>query len=174
MSEKGCNYLQNRPFRFNFCNGTGFAHQFQTKKAMIIKHRNTNLNRAFDEIFDAFPATWGSDSKPETAQPPVNIFETQDAFHIELIAPGKSKEEFKISIEKAILSVSTDQKKVEENTGKKLIRNEFVSRSFKRSFSIDEKINADAVEARYENGILYLVLPKKEEIKNTPKQIQVL
>jgi HSP20 family protein len=141
---------------------------------MIIKNNNTrNLNNVIDEIFNSFPSTWGSDSRNESTVP-VNILETADAFLIELSAPGRTKEDFIISIEKGILSVSFEQKKESENKEYKIVKREFASQSFKRSFSINEKINTEAIVARYENGILYVTLPKKEEVKNTPKKIEVI
>jgi HSP20 family protein len=142
---------------------------------MIIKHNNTrNINNVFEEIFSAFPATWGTDSRNELVTPPVNIIETADAFQIELNAAGRNKEDFKIEVDKGILTVSFEQKKQDENTDQKIIKKEFTVKSFKRSFSVNEKINTEAIQARYENGILNLLLPKREEVNLTPKQIQVL
>jgi HSP20 family protein len=131
------------------------------------------MNNVFDEIFSSFPTTWGSDSRSESTVPPVNIIETADAFHIEVVAPGRGKEDFKINLEKGILTVSVEQKKEEENKEQKVVKREFTSRSFQRSFSVNDKINTDSIQASYENGILLLVLPKKEEVKNAPKQIQI-
>ena len=153
--------------------GIRFEHPFETKNMIIKNSSHRNLNTVFDEIFNSFPSTWGTDNRNESTIPPVNIIESKEAYQIELVAPGRNKEDLVVSIEKGILTVSYEHK---AETGKeqfKTIRNEFKSRSFKRSFSIDEKINTEAIEARYENGILYLTLPKKEEIKNAPKQVQV-
>ncbi len=142
---------------------------------MIIKHNiNRNINNVFDEIFSSFPTTWGSDSRNETYIPPVNIHETAEAFHVELNAPGRNKEDFKINVEKGILTVSFKQNIAEEKKDYKTIKREFTSRSFKRSFSIEEKIDAEKIQAHYENGILKLLLPKKEEVKIAPKEIQIL
>ena len=110
--------------------------------------------------------------------PPVNIFETNDDYQIEFNAAGRKKEDFKITVDKNILTVSFEKKeenKEEENKeqNKKFIKKEFVTQSFKRSFTLDEKINADAIDATYENGILVLSLPKKEEVKVLPKEISV-
>jgi HSP20 family protein len=141
---------------------------------MIIKHNNTrNINNLFDEIFSSFPSTWGSDSRSESFTPPANIIETADAFQIELNAAGLSKEDFKIEVDKGILTISFEQKKQEENKDQKIIKREFAVKNFKRSFSVNEKINTEAIQARYENGILNLLLPKREEVKNAPKQIQI-
>lgn len=140
---------------------------------MIIKHTNRNLNHVFDEIFNSFPTTWGSDGRSETTLPPVNIHETSDAYHIELNAPGRTKDGFKINVEKNILTISFEKQKEEEKKDYKTLKREFSYQGFSRSFTIDEKINSDEIQARYENGILKVLLPKKEEVKVLPKQIQI-
>ncbi|MGN6531282.1 MAG: Hsp20/alpha crystallin family protein [Ginsengibacter sp.] len=108
--------------------------------------------------------------------PPVNIIETNDNYELEINAAGRKKEDFKITVDKNILTVSFE-KKEEKNEGqqelKKFIKKEFVLSSFKRSFTLDEKINAEDIQAKYENGILSLTLPKKEEVKVMPKEIAV-
>ncbi len=90
---------------------------------------------------------------------------------MEFNVPGRNKEDFKLNIEKDLLTVIYEKK--EETQPYKTIRKEFVFSSFKRSFSLDEKINAEAIEAKYENGILKVYLPKKEEVKIAPKQISI-
>ena len=140
---------------------------------MIIKNNNNrNLNHVFDEIFSSFPATWGSDNRNTAIHAPVNIYESPDAFYIDLNAPGRVKDDFKINTDKGILTISVEQKKEDGNTNK-IIKSEFGYHSLKRSFSVTDNINIDSITARYENGILHIVLPKKEEIKNTTKQIEV-
>ena len=140
---------------------------------MIIKQTNRNLNHVFDEIFNAFPSTWGSDNRNESIVPPVNIHETAEAYHLELNAPGRTKEDFKINLEKNILSISFEKQKEGEKEIYKTLKREFSLPGFKRSFSVDEKINSDEIKARYENGILNVLLPKKEEVIISPKQINI-
>ena len=106
--------------------------------------------------------------------PAVNIIETNEDYQLEFNVAGRKKEDFKITVDKNILTVSFEkspEQKQEEN--KKFIKKEFVTQSFKRSFTLDEKINADNIDAKYENGILSLTLPKKEEVKVVPKEIAV-
>ena len=140
---------------------------------MIIKQTNRNLNHVFDEIFNAFPSTWGSYNRNESIVPPVNIHETAEAYHLELNAPGRTKEDFKINLEKNILSISFEKQKEGEKEIYKTLKREFSLPGFKRSFSVDEKINSDEIKARYENGILNVLLPKKEEVIISPKQINI-
>ncbi len=88
-------------------------------------------------------------------------------------AAGRNKEDFKLNIENGILTISYEKKAETEDKAFKTIRSEYSISSFKRSFSLDDKINADSIEAKYENGILKVYLPKKEEVKITPKNISV-
>ncbi len=131
-----------------------------------------NLNNIFDELFSSLPATWSKDVRTENA-PAVNIHENADGYHLELNAPGRIKEDFAINIEKGLLTISFEKKEEKADHEYKTIRREFSFGSFKRSFNLDEKINADAIQARYENGVLKLLLPKKDEVKVSPKQIQI-
>src|SRR6185437_10150624 len=105
--------------------------------------------------------------------PAVNICETNDNYELEFNVPGRKKEDFKITVDKNILSVSFEKKEEQKEENKQFIKREFSAQSFKRSFTLDEKINADDINAKYENGILQLTLPKKEEVKVLPKEISV-
>jgi HSP20 family protein len=128
-----------------------------------------------DEFFFNFPTSWGRDAQPNnypTAS--VNIHETTEGYHVELNAPGRNKEDFKINVENGLLTISYEKKEEVENKDYKTLRREFKYNSFKRSFSLDEKVNAEAIQAKYENGVLKLFLPKKDEVKVAPKEITIL
>jgi HSP20 family protein len=135
----------------------------------LVKNNYRHLNDLFDEFFR--PATLGRETG--LTVPPVNIHETSDAYHLELFAPGLKKEDFKINLEKGLLTISFENKTETENKEYKTHRREFSIASFKRSFNIDDKINADGIEAKYENGVLKLFFPKKEEVKVQPKAIAI-
>ncbi len=105
--------------------------------------------------------------------PAVNINESKDDYQLEFNVPGRNKEDFKITVEKNILTFSYDKKEEAKDESKKQIKKEFSLQSFKRSFTLDEKIAADNIAAKYENGILTLTLPKKEEVKIQPKEIAI-
>lgn len=105
--------------------------------------------------------------------PAVNIVETNDAYELEFNVPGRKKDDFKITVDKNILTVSFEKKEENKEEGKQFIKREFVMQSFNRSFTLDEKINADDINAKYENGLLLLTLPKKEEVKVLPKEIAI-
>jgi HSP20 family protein len=103
----------------------------------------------------------------------VNIVETKDAYQVELSAPGFEKADFSIQLDNNLLTISTEKKEEKREESDKLIRKEFTYRGFKRSFTIDEKIDAENIAAKYENGILKLELPKKEILKAGAKAISV-
>ena len=105
--------------------------------------------------------------------PPVNISETKDNFELEFNVPGRNKEDFKITVDKNILTVSFDKKEETKDENKKQIKKEFSLQPFKRSFTLDEKVISDNIGAKYENGLLVLSIPKKEEVKAEAKQIAV-
>jgi HSP20 family protein len=139
----------------------------------IIKSNPNVFNNLFEELITNFPSNWGKDFQTQWSSVPANVHETTEGFQVELNAPGRNKEDFKINIDKGLLTISFEKKEESEKKDQKTIRREFIQSSFKRSFSIDEKVNAEAIEARYENGILKLYLPKKEAIKVDPKQITI-
>ena len=132
-------------------------------------HRS--LSNFVDEFFQGFPAGIGREES--LGFPPVNIHETADAYHLELSAPGRSKEDFQLSIDKGQLTVSFEKKEETKTEEYKTIRKEFSFKSFKRSFNLDDRIDTNGIQAKYENGVLKLYLPKKEQEKESAKQISV-
>lgn len=141
---------------------------------LIKQHYPTvkGINSIFDEFFNNLPSAWGRDQQFNA--PAVNIQESPEAFHLELIAPGLSKSDFKVTVENGTLSISYEQEKSSENAAFKTIRKEYSYQSFKRSFTLDDKINVDKIEAKYEDGILKLLMPKKPEAQITSKEIAIL
>lgn len=130
-----------------------------------------NLNVLFNDFFNTFPSNLQNDGRNNAA--PVNIVENDLGYELSFNVPGRNKEDFSINIEKDLLTVSYEKTEQKENTEQKFVRKEFGFQNFKRSFSLDEKINAEGIEAKYENGILKVFLPKKEDVKIAPKQISI-
>ena len=130
-----------------------------------------NINTFFDEFFNELPA-FGK-TVNNLFSPAVNIMETTDAYHLELNAPGRNKEDFNISVDKGLLTISYEKKEETKNEDVKVVRREFSYQSFKRSFTVDEKINAEGIQAKYENGLLKLLLPKQVEEKQPVKTINI-
>lgn len=128
------------------------------------------FNNFFNEILHDLPAFAGQNYN---GFPPVNIVETADAWHLELNAPGRSKEDFKVNVDNDLLTVSYDKKEDVKTEGVKTIRREFSAQGFKRSFNLDSQVDAANVQAKYENGLLKLLLPKKAEAKQAAKDITI-
>lgn len=131
-----------------------------------------------EEIFNspAFNKVWKDDFHTNDffgAYPPVNIQETQDAYQVDLLVPGLNKEDFKISLENKVLTVSAEKAAENKEEQPKHIRREFSFRSFKRSFTLNEQVDAEKIQAKYENGILKLQLAKKEKVQDAAKAIVV-
>ncbi len=105
--------------------------------------------------------------------PAVNIKEKPDSFLVEMAAPGMDKKDFKIEIDGSALTISSEkQNESEEKDGENFNRKEFSYQSFYRTFHLPkEVVNADKVEARYENGILRLEIAKREEAKQKPARL---
>ncbi len=138
----------------------------------IVKQNFRNLDNLFDEFFK--PGFPGMGRDTNWSQPAVNVHESNEAFMLEVVAPGLKKEDFKVNLEKGLLTISYEHKTENEQKEIKTHRREFSYSSFKRSFNVDEQnINADGIQAKYENGVLKLYLPKKEEVKVMPKQITI-
>ena len=145
---------------------------------MTFVKTNYPAKRTFDSLFNDFftnlPSAWEANNENLSfASPKVNIHETADAYHLEVLAAGRNKEDFKVNVENGLLTISYENKEESKTDDYKTVRKEFKFHSFKRSFSIDENIDAEKIEAKYENGVLKLRLPKKEVVKETPKQINI-
>ncbi len=129
-----------------------------------------SFGNLLNEFFTDFPAVL---EKAGFNFPPTNITETAEGYHLELNAPGRNKEDFKVNIENGLLVISYEKKEEVIQEGLKSIRKEFDFQSFKRSFNLDDKIAAGDIQAKYENGLLKLFLPKKPEVKETAKQVTI-
>ena len=126
-----------------------------------MKVKNNAMVPGFFNLMDKF-MTDDFQTPSHFTRPAVNIVESEKSYALEVIAPGMQKEDFKIAIEKDLLTISYEKKESSEEKTDKYIRKEFSMNSFKRSFTLNEKLNADAVTAKYENGILYVNIPKAE------------
>jgi HSP20 family protein len=135
----------------------------------IVRRRNADYSPIFNSFFNEFFANEGGQTEQSNYIPPVNIKETEDEFELTFIAPGMQKKNFEILLDNDTLSVSgevEEKKKDDESTFSKM---EYTFRSFKRSFTLPiEKINTEKIDAKYENGILHVIIPKKEEAKPQP------
>lgn len=131
------------------------------------------FNRFFEN--DLFDWTTRNFSNTNTTLPSVNIREDENGFEVDMAAPGFEKKDFKIELINNLLTISSE-KKVETETkeGQQFTRQEFSYQSFTRSFTLPNTVEGEKIQAKYENGILKVAIPKKEEAKPKPvKQIEI-
>jgi HSP20 family protein len=134
-----------------------------------------NFNNVLDTFFDGFPSVFRDDFATPNFKPfaPVNVKEVANGYQLEIVAPGLEKEDFTISLDKNILTISAENKSEGENKNETYLRREYRYQSFKRSFTIDENTDVENIDAKYVNGVLKLTLPKKAEVKPATKQISI-
>jgi HSP20 family protein len=119
----------------------------------VNKFVNDFFNSSFSDLVDReFVAT----------RPAVNVMERENSFELSLAAPGVSKDQFSIEVEKDILTITT--KVVDEKSKiQKYKRKEFDYADFKRSFKLNPELDAENIHARYDAGILLITIPKIEK-----------
>ena len=132
----------------------------------------------FDRFFDGDLMDWNRSnySSTNSTLPAVNVKEDDNEFLIQVAAPGMAKEDFVVNYDNGNLTISSEHKYENEEKDKgRVTRQEFSYQSFKRAFTVPETIvEADKIAAKYEDGILYLTLPKRDEVKpKPPKQIAI-
>ncbi len=105
--------------------------------------------------------------------PAVNIKEEKDKFTLEMAAPGMKKDDFQINLDNYQLTISSEKKEEKKEKDDNYTRREFVYSSFSRSFTLPKSIDIEKIKADYKNGILSIILPKKEEETKLTKQIKI-
>jgi HSP20 family protein len=135
--------------------------------------KNTSANPFFSDVFDSLINDSFLSDKLIARVPAVNIAENENEFHIELAVPGLKKEDFKINLDKNILSVSAEKKAENVEEGKKFSKREYSYNSFVRSFTLPETADHSKIEADYTDGILKLTVAKREEAKFQSREIAV-
>ena len=137
-------------------------------------HPTESLSKWMDNLFHTTLAdVIGTDHTVST--PSVNIVEHEKHFSLQLAAPGLTKQDFNLQIENDRLVISAEKKTEKEETQGRYTRREFSYGSFKRSFQLDDNINREGITAAYEDGVLNITLPKKEEAekKSASKNIEI-
>ncbi|MEL7587328.1 MAG: Hsp20/alpha crystallin family protein [Prolixibacteraceae bacterium] len=128
-----------------------------------------------DRFFEGGLMDWNRSNfaGENSSLPAVNISENDNEFCIDVAAPGLKKDDFKVNFDNGQLTISSEKRSEnEEKNGEKVTRKEFSYQSFQRSFSIPENIvSAEGISAKYEDGILHVVLPKREEAKPKPPRV---
>ncbi|WP_353720701.1 Hsp20/alpha crystallin family protein [Dyadobacter sp. 676] len=148
---------------------------------MSLIRRNRDMFPAFPALFDDF---WSRDlfnwnqnnfSSTSTTIPAANIRETEDHFEVEMASPGMDKKDFNIRLDGNTLTISSTKESNQEDKQENYSRREFSYQSFQRTFVLPKDVvDEDNITAQYENGILRLTIPKREEAKQKgPKLIEI-
>ena len=148
---------------------------------MTLFKRNGNATPSIPALFDDFFSrelfNWGNSnfSSTNTTVPAINIREKEDQFEIEVAAPGMEKKDFNITLEGTILTISSVKQHTDEKKTDNYTRKEFSYQSFQRSLELPkDTVDGEKIKANYENGLLRIAIPKKEEAKRkAPKMIEI-
>jgi HSP20 family protein len=131
--------------------------------------KRSSFPSLIDEFFggDVLPGFF-LDFDKRIATPAVNIIESKDDYRIEVAAPGLNKDDFKINIENNVLTISAEKEEKTENESESYVRREFNYASFSRSFTLPESMDTEKISAKHKDGVLDVIIPKKEEAKQKP------
>jgi HSP20 family protein len=146
----------------------------KTMTLMRFSKQNPSL---FDRFFENDLFDWSNRnySNTNTTLPSVNIKESNEDFEVEVAAPGFTKTDFKIELNHDLLTVSSEKEiENEMKEGQQFSLREFSYQSFSRSFTLPNSADSEKIGAKYENGILRIIIPKKEEARPKPaRQIAI-
>jgi HSP20 family protein len=139
----------------------------------LVNYSPMGINKAFDNFFgNSITDFMGGDSA--MTQPSVNVTETHDHFKIEVAAPGLERSDFDLQVENDHLMIKAEKEHQNEEKADSFVRREFNYTSFTRNFQLPKSVNGEGIAAKYENGVLIIELPKKEEVKGKPvKRIEI-
>ena len=145
---------------------------------MTLVKRNNNyypsLPNFFNRFFNDELMDWNNlnFSSTNTSLPAVNVKEDDNKYTIEVAAPGMKKDDFNVKIENDLLTISSERKDEKEDKQEGYSRKEFSYQSFQRSFTLPEgHILNDKISAKYNDGILFIELPKRDEVKPQPAKV---
>ncbi|MFT3703067.1 MAG: Hsp20/alpha crystallin family protein [Agriterribacter sp.] len=128
-----------------------------------------SLRRFLDDNF------WESDLRVSTGSVPVNVRETEQQYELDVVAPGCRKEDFQLNIQDNLLTIAFHHKEDKQTQDQKAgwVRNEYLQRSFSRTFTLDDTVDVSKIQATYTDGILRLILPKNEKAKQISRRIEI-
>jgi HSP20 family protein len=143
----------------------------------IVRYREPNkfvpgsFNNWMDDLFSEFFNNNLERMPANSIYPKVDIEENENSYLFKAELPGVKKEDVSIEIDNRVLTISGEKKEVHEESGKNVYRKESYSGSFSRSFTLPEHVSPDDADAKYENGILILSIPKSED--KAKKKIEI-
>lgn len=127
-----------------------------------------------DQFLSDTLMNWRNESNGGSGVPRVNVAETDEEFRVEVAAPGMKREDFHVELDNDILRIWSEVQDSNEEKKENYTRREFSYESFTRSFHLPNSVETEKIKAKYEDGLLRLVIPKKEEAKRKPpKSIKI-
>ena len=141
----------------------------------LVKFKNPNnaimpgINDVFDSIFND---TFFND-RMISRVPAVNISETENNYHVELAAPGLKKDDFKLNLERNVLTISAETTADNQDNQKNYSKREYSYQSFVRTFTLPDSADHNSIDATYTDGILKIDIAKREEAKVMRRQIEI-
>jgi HSP20 family protein len=143
----------------------------------LVKFNNNKganaLMPGFNDVFESiFNDTFFND-RLVTRVPAVNVSETTDQYHLELAAPGLKKQDFRINLDRNVLTIAVEQQTENKEADKRYSKREFSYSAFTRSFTLPDQADHNRIEAAYEDGVLVVDIAKKEEAKMASRQIEL-
>lgn len=138
-------------------------------------HIANGIPRFFDDFLNRDLFDWSQHNFSAASQtlPAVNILETNEDFKVEMAAPGLNKQDFSITLDNNLLTISVDKQDTKvESEMTNFIRREFLYQNFQRSIHLSKDVvDLDQIQAKYEDGLLFLTIPKREEAKKLPPRM---
>lgn len=131
----------------------------------------SDVDRFFENDLFQMPAQLGRQLMRN--MPATNIRESEREFTIELAAPGMTKDDFSIDIDEGMLTISSQKEEDTSQEGENFTRREYNYSSFSRSFRMPEGVSPDEIKARYEEGVLKIAVPKREEASVNRKRVNI-
>ena len=135
----------------------------------LVKRNNLFFPSLMNDVMG--PDWFGGTDKWNTSVPAVNIKDNEENFELELAVPGVKKDDFTVEVDNDVLTISSEMKSENEETKDNYTRKEFSYSSFRRAFTLPETVDGSKIDAKYEDGILRLTLPKKQEALPKPKRL---
>ena len=143
--------------------------------SLVTRNGSLPMSMLFDDFLNADLFNWNNSnySNTNTTIPAVNIKETAENYEVEVAAPGMTKNDFKVELDGNMLTISSERiNQKEESDNERYTRKEFSYQSFERNFTLQKNVvDTDKIQAKYENGLLHLLIPKKEEAKQKPARL---
>jgi HSP20 family protein len=136
----------------------------------LLKPYNSLLPLEFNDLFEDRLTNGWLDREFRQSLPAVNIKENKKEFNIEFASPGYNKKDFKIDLDEDVLTISAEKQEEKKEERDSFTRKEFSYNSFSRSFTLPQTVMADKIDAKYNDGILKLSIPKKVDAKMLPKK----